>query len=209
MIQRPGRALALGLGLAAVLSLASWACAQTPAAETHSVSKTYNNAPFEYHIRPSADRADFRIYHITYPSPVVTPVKQNNTVPAEYYVPKNLQPGVKYPAVICLHILDGNEALTDLVCSVLAKRGIPALSFKLPYYGSRGTPGIGPNAMVENPKLFLGAIKQSGEDVRRTVDLLASREEIDPQRIGITGISLGAIVAATAAGAEPRCIGRA
>ena len=38
----------------------------------------------------------------------------------------------------------------------------------------------------------------------RTTDLLASRPEIDADRIGITGISLGGIVAATAAGNEPR-----
>ncbi len=58
--------------------------------------------------------------------------------------------------------------------------------------------------MTEDPKLFLGAIRQAGEDVRRTVDLLSSRPEINPQRIGITGISLGGIIAASAAGAEPR-----
>ena len=58
--------------------------------------------------------------------------------------------------------------------------------------------------MADDPKLFVGAIAQAGEDIRRTIDLLASRPEIDPERIGITGISLGGIIAATAAGAEPR-----
>jgi dienelactone hydrolase len=172
--------------------------------ETIVVQKTYNDSPFEYRISLLSERPAYRVYRLTYPSPVVTELEQNNTVPADYYVPRNLKPGVKYPAVICLHILDGNEPLTELVCSVLASRGIPALSFKLPYYGPRGLPGNGPTALAENPKLFLGAIRQSGEDVRRTVDLLASRSEINPERIGITGISLGGITAATAAGAEPR-----
>ena len=201
---RSSRWLAVVIGLAVLLSAAVEARCREPSAETVAVSETYNNTPFEYRIRPLAERAEFRIFRITYPSPVVTPVEQNNTIPADYYLPKNLLPGVKYPAVICLHILDGNEPLTDLVCSVLASRGIPAISFKLPYYGPRGLPGKGPNALAEDPKLFLGAIKQSGEDVRRTVDLLASRPEINPKRIGITGISLGGIVAASAAGAEPR-----
>jgi len=105
--------------------------------------------------------------------------------------------------VICLHILDGNTPLTDVVCSVLAARGIPAIMFKLPYYGERGLPK-GPEALADDPKLFVGAIAQAGADIRRTIDLLASRPEIDPQRIGITGISLGGIIAATAAGADPR-----
>ena len=68
---------------------------------------------------------------------------------------------------------------------------------------SRGGPK-GPEALADDPKLFVGAIAQAGEDIRRTIDLLASRPEINPQRIGITGISLGGIIAATAAGAEPR-----
>jgi len=52
--------------------------------------------------------------------------------------------------------------------------------------------------------LFVAALRQAGSDVRRTVDLLASRPEVDAQRIGITGISLGGIVAASAAAIEPR-----
>ena len=47
-------------------------------------------------------------------------------------------------------------------------------------------------------------MEQADKDIRRTVDLLGSRPEINPQRIGITGISLGGIIAATVAGAEPR-----
>ena len=186
------------------LPLAAHVRAAEQPTETVAVSKTYNNAPFDYHIRLLAERPQFRVYRLTYPSPVVTPLAQNNTIPADYYVPNGIRPGdAKCPAVICLHILDGNEPLTDLVCSVLASRGIPAISFKLPYYGSRGT-AKGPEALADDPKLFVGAIAQAGEDIRRTIDLLASRPEINPERIGITGISLGGIIAAAAAGAEPR-----
>ena len=166
---------------AVLLSVAWHAYAQQPPAETVTVSKTCNQAPFDYRIRLLADRAQFRVYRLTYPSPVVTPIVQNNTIPADYYLPKNLQPGQnqKYPAVICLHILDGNEALTDLVCSVLAARGVPAISFKLPYYGERGG-ARGPEIMADDPKLFVAAIAQAGEDIRRTVDLLASRRRSIP-----------------------------
>jgi len=195
-------ALTLAVVLAAVCRTSARGQDQQP--ETIAVQNTYNDSPFEYRISLLAERPAYRVFRLTYPSPVVTELEQNNTVPADYYLPRNLQPGAKYPAVICLHILDGNEPLTELVCSVLAARGIPALSVKLPYYGPRGLPGKGPNALAENPKLFLGAIRQSGEDVRRTVDLLASRPEINPERIGITGSSLGGITAATAAGVEPR-----
>jgi isopenicillin-N N-acyltransferase like protein len=193
----------LAIALLLALSVASIRAVEQPTS-TAAVSNTYNNAPFDYRARLLAERPHFRIFRLTYPSPVVTSLAQNNTIPADYYVPNGIQPGdPKRPAVICLHILDGNEPLTELVCSVLANRGIPAIAFKLPYYGSRGT-SKGPEALVDDPKLFVGAISQAGEDIRRTVDLLASRSEVDPERIGIVGISLGGIIAATAAGAEPR-----
>lgn len=203
MLLRSRRAMTIGLCLVLLFAAAVQTNGQEPATEAFDVAKTYNNAPFKYQSRLLSDRTGFRVYRLTYPSPVVTAVQQNNTVPADFYLPKNILPGAKYPAVICLHILNGDEQLTDLVCSVLAARGVLAISFKMPYYGERGTVK-GPEAMAASPKVFVGAIAQVGEDIRRTVDLLASRPEINPDRIGITGISLGGITAATAAGAEPR-----
>ena len=211
--------------------------------QTITVKKTFDNASFDYQIKLHAQRNGYRVYQIKYPSPIKTPLEQNNTVPAEYYLPDGILPGdcpnfraakmglspsaraplaasppvqssengtaplplpsPRRPAVICLHILDGNDVLTDLVCSVLAQRGVPAIMFRLPYYGERGLPG-GPEALAKDPKLFAGALAQAGQDMARTIDLLASRPEVDPNQIGLTGISLGGIVAATAAGDQPR-----
>jgi dienelactone hydrolase len=186
---------------------------------TFTVSKTFNNAPFDYTIKLLSRRDGYRVYQIKFPSPVKSTLQQNNTVPAEYYVPDGVPPdrsaavsaassghdarAPRRPAVICMHILDGNDALTDLLCSVLALRGVPAIMFRLPYYGERGL-ADGPMILTRDPELFTSAVEQAGEDVRRTIDLLAARPEIDPEHIGITGISLGGIIAATAAGGEPR-----
>jgi dienelactone hydrolase len=202
------RSLVTTLGWLVALCTACFADEPQRPTETVSVSKTCDGRPFVYQIRLAAERTQFRVYRLSYPSPTGSALTRNNTVPADYYVPKQVPPGGhRYPAVICLHILDGNEPLTELVCSVLANRGVPALSFKLPYYGPRGGPR-GPEALADDPKMFVGAITQAGEDIRRTIDLLASRPEINPERIGIAGISLGGIIAASAAGAEPR-LGRA
>jgi dienelactone hydrolase len=168
------------------------------------VPNTCDNRPFAYSEKLLAERPGYKILRWRYPSPIHSAVEQNNAIPADYYLPDGIRPGdAGRPAVICLHILDGNDALTDLLCSALAARGIPALAFKLPYYGERGLPE-GPLALAKDPKLFAAAIEQTGCDVRRSVDLLASRPEIDPQKIGIAGISLGGIIAAGAAGGEPR-----
>ena len=178
----------------------------TPAAadDSRRVGDTYNKSPFAY--REELDRTldSFRVYRLTYPSPVTTALKQNNTITAELYLPKGIGKDSKpRPAVICLHILGGGFELTQLQCSALARRGIPAIWFKLPYYGERGPPE-GTRALAANPRLFTEAVHQGVEDVRRTVDLLASRPEIDSKRIGVMGVSMGGVLAGTAAGQEPR-----
>ncbi len=173
------------------------------------VEKGFDNAPFNYRIRFLSQRNGYRVFEIKYLSPVKSKLDRNNTVTADYYLPDGFMPGdaksptPRRPAVICLPILDGNDALTDLVCSVLALRGVPSIMFRLPYYGERGLPG-GPEVLARDPKMFAGAIAQAGADLRRTIDVLASRPEVDAGRIGVTGISLGGIIASTAAGGEPR-----
>ncbi|MCX7427610.1 MAG: dienelactone hydrolase family protein [Planctomycetia bacterium] len=184
--------------LAGVLPLAA------EAAPAGHVAKTYNNAPFDYTMTPLSESDAYRVVRLTYPSPVVTPVEANNTIPADYYLPKGIKPGdAKRPAVICLHILNGNFELENMICSALASRGVPAVMFKLPYYGERSLPG-GRRALLNNAELFLGSLPQGVEDTRRTVDLLASRPEVDPERIGVVGISMGAMLATGSASIDKR-----
>lgn len=196
-------------GMLAVCLLASplWGQEAGPSAGTpqaYQVQETFNNQPFAYQVKSTTARDAYDVWQLAYPSPVKTALPQNNIIPAEYYLPKGLASGVaKRPAVICMHILGGNFELTQMMCVALASHGIPAIMFKLPYYGERG-PAEGPRVMASRPQLFMDALSQGMLDVRRTVDLLASRPEVDPQHIGITGISLGGIVTATAAGLEPR-----
>ncbi len=176
----------------------------TSASENIAVQETFNGQPFQYQIKSKTSKDGFDIWYLNYPSPVKTDLPQNNIIPAEYYVPKGLKPGdAKRPAVICMHILGGKFELVRMMCSSLASHGVPAIMFKLPYYGERG-PVEGPRVMANKAQLFVQALSQGMLDVRRTVDLLASRPEIDPKHIGIAGISLGGIVSATAAGMEPR-----
>jgi dienelactone hydrolase len=184
--------------------LAARAAEPDPLPQIVHVAETYNNSPFAYRIESRREEAGYTIWRLTYASPVITKVPQNNVVPAEYYLPDGIRPeDPKRPAVICMHILDGNFVLARLTCSILASHGIPAMMIKLPYYDERGLPD-GPRALAANPALLVEALSQGLEDVRRAVDLLTSRPEVDSERIGIAGISLGGIVAATSAGAEPR-----
>lgn len=189
--------------LASALTAGLLTAAESQTVQTFSVERTFNNSPFAVRIESSEQKPGYRILRMTYPSPLVTVHAQNNTVPAEYFLPDGAESGPKRPAVIGIHILDGSMELVRMLAAESAARGVPAIIFKLPFYGERSPTG-GRDVLAKNPTLFLEALPQAILDVRRTVDLLAARPEIDPQKIGVAGISLGGIVAATAAASEPR-----
>ncbi len=192
------------LGIAACLMAAVAVAAQDRPGEVLRVASGFDKQAFSYRIELESEHDSFRVYRLTYPSPVPSPVAQNNTIPAELYLPKGIRPGSPpRPAVICLHILGGGFELARLQCTALAARGIPAIWFKLPYYAERGIPG-GTRALAADPRLFAKALAQGVEDVRRTFDVLASQPEVNPRQIGVMGVSMGGILAGTAAGQEPR-----
>ena len=211
MIRRISRSrwLAAGAGFGFGLATALVSPAQPTSAppvevRTVAAAASFNGEAFTYTMTLRHAAARHRCYALSYPSPLKTALTNNNVVPAEYYVPSNLKPGeARRPAMICLHILNGNFELERMLCTVLAESGVPAILFKLPYYGER-SPAEGRQVLLHDVGLFAECIRQAGLDVRRTVDVLASRPEVDPARIGVSGISLGAILAASACGAEPR-----
>jgi cephalosporin-C deacetylase-like acetyl esterase len=138
---------------------------------------------------------------VTFPSPVVTPHPNNNTVHCEYFCPTAAG---KKPAVVVLHILGGDFDLARMVCRALAARGAATLFLKMPYYGERRQDGSPARMVSLDVEETARGMTQAVLDIRRAAAWLASREEIDEAQIGILGISLGGITAALATGIEPR-----
>jgi cephalosporin-C deacetylase-like acetyl esterase len=56
----------------------------------------------------------------------------------------------------------------------------------------------------EDPRETVAGMTQAVLDIRRATAWLADRSEVDSERLGITGISLGGIMSALAAAGEPR-----
>jgi dienelactone hydrolase len=148
--------------------------------------------------------SNHEIWDVTFPSPVVTPHANNNTVHCEYYKPTGLAKDEKRPAVIVLHILGGDFALSRLFAGTIAQRGTAALFVKMPYYGPRAQPGVAQRMISANPKETIAGMTQAVLDIRQAVGFLSSRPEIDADELGIFGISLGGITGSLAAASEPR-----
>ena len=131
----------------------------------------------------SATSGRFTVAALRFPSPVVSPDPVNNTVHAEYFRP--IAPGPekitgRRPAVIVLHILGADFALSRYLAARLAERGVAALFVKLPYYGERRPPGEPKRFLSTDIERSIGAMRQGVCDVRRAAAWLASRPEIDP-----------------------------
>jgi dienelactone hydrolase len=157
-------------------------------------------AKFLYEMSPIRRTPRYTVSSLRFPSPVVTPDPENNTVHAEYFRPEG---DGRRPAVIVLHILGADFALSRYLAARLADRGVAAMFVKLPYYGERRPKNGTQRFLSSDITRSVTSMRQGVCDVRRAAAWLSSRPEIDPQKLGITGVSLGGIVSALAASADP------
>lgn len=142
-----------------------------------------------------------RIYKVRFPSPVRTDLEANNTVHAHYFQPKGKGP---FPGVVVIHILGGSFPLSQMIANGLARRKVAALFIKLPYYGERRGNSRSHQFLSFEPDVTQRNFTQGVLDARRAAAWLGSRPEVDAEQLGITGISLGGIMSALAAPADPR-----
>src|SRR5262245_27253268 len=164
------------------------------------VAERYRLDPLEfaYELKPKRELvvSGIEIYDLTFPSPVKTKYEENNTVHAEYYLPKGKGP---FPGVIILDILDGSQVVSRTLASVLAQNGIAGLCVQMPYYGPRRPAESKVRLISPNINHTMDAIRQTVLDNRCAVAWLESRPEIDKKKLGIHGTSLGSFMAALTA----------
>ena len=83
----------------------------------------------------------------------------------------------------------------------LLATGIASLALDLPYHGERATTG---GVMPRNPMALVGAWRSALAEARAAVSWLAVQTEVDRERIGVIGYSLGGFLALRTASDEPR-----
>src|SRR5215218_4454422 len=131
-------------------------------------------------------RHGIRVRELSYAAP-------GGRVPAILATPTS---GGTHPAVIFMHGSGGSR--TDFLPSaaLLATKGIAALTITAPYEvdGDAGT------TLAATRRLAIRNVV----DLRRGIDLLEAREDVDPDRIGLVGYSRGAQAAVTTAAVEDR-----
>ncbi len=111
------------------------------------------------------------------------------------------------PTVILLHGLGvADHFLEERIARRLNDRGMAALLVTLPYHIERSPAGYRSGALALRPDVdaFEAMVQQSVSDLRRAIDWAESQSFIDSSRLGVLGVSLGAIIASLGMAAEPR-----
>ena len=165
----------------------------------------YNSAaPLESTVTPLRDEARLHVFRVTFPSPVVTAVAVNNTVVGFLYEPQGPGP---FPAMIVLHEwLPRNLDNEIQMAEAIGHAGVAAFIMEEPYSLERRPIPHRPDAELLSGNLpqMVAGLRQTVIDARRSIDFLQSRPEINPKKIGISGISLGGILAPLTAGVDHR-----
>ena len=122
-------------------------------------------------------------------------------VPALLFMPLPASAKTPAPCLVLLHGLGGSKETLAGMALFVAKYGYASLV--IDEYGQGERTPSKPSSRSQAEELAM-TVHQSALDVRRGLDYLGTRRDIDSKRLGLVGISLGAIIGTVAAGVEPR-----
>ncbi|HTE18137.1 MAG TPA: alpha/beta hydrolase [Armatimonadota bacterium] len=106
-----------------------------------------------------------------------------------------------YPCVLLLHALSSDkDAMVRLFGRALAERGLASLALDAHLHGERGG---GPSEPL-GPLEYVRLARESILEYRHALDYLGTRADVDAERTGLLGYSLGAMMGCILAGVDER-----
>ena len=144
------------------------------------------------------DETNIRVrYRLDYDS------AHDQRVSAIISLPKNVAGPM--PAILLMHGSGGDKDVNYIhaMSDAMANRGFVTLSIDAQYRGDRVKTGR-VNDIKPDSYTWRDAWVQTVIDLRRAVDYLATRPEVDKSRIGYLGVSMGGILGGILGGVEER-----
>lgn len=160
----------------------------------------YKPAPFKVELSTAAGGETI----VRFPSPVKSPFRANDTVWGHLFLPPGPGP---HPCILVLPVMAApNVWIETQFVKRFHKDGFAVLWLEMPYQFNRRVHPSEPSGQVflaRTGRRLAANFQQSVLDARRALSWLAQRPDIDPKRIGIFGISLGAIVSSAVYSVDP------
>lgn len=152
--------------------------------------------PLQPEVTEQEDAAGYKVFKVTYRS------SHDQRVPAFLILPKGKE-GEKLPCVLLMHGLGSDKNMFKMMWGTLASAGYALFAIDAQYHGER-KPKDSLQIFGTHPYYTRDALAQTVVDLRRAVDFLETRAEIDPSRIGYIGASMGGIIGSMFAGVDER-----
>lgn len=149
------------------------------------------NVPLDVEHVGSWPSGDATAHDLTYASP------GGGRVPATLFVPDGPGP---FPALVVMHGLPSNRGEMADQATLYAERGAVVITIDAPFARPENT-GRRPIALIDRDR---EEQIQLVIDLRRAIDILMTRSDIDTERMAYLGVSYGASMGGLLAGVEDR-----
>ena len=160
-----------------------------------------DETPFNMHLSGASSTRSH--YEVTFPSSCQTGVKEGNTVYASYFAPA--QQDTKTPLLIISHGYgDTSLAPCLTLARLLVRSGIAAFVLYLPFHSRRLPAGGEGGTFSADTGTWVDFHRRAVIEIRQVVDWACTRPEIDHNKIGVAGISLGGMISAIAMAVDTR-----
>lgn len=161
---------------------------------------------FEASVRLEAETHGFRLYEVRFPSQVKSRFAANDLVWGHLFVPRRARKPP--PCVLLLPIMAAPNAwIESRFVHELVRSGYAAMWLEMPYQFHRRPAPLVPSGSVflaRTAKRLGGNFRQSVADARRALSWLEGSGLVDGSRLGLFGVSLGALVGSSAYAQDAR-----
>ncbi len=154
--------------------------------------------PLKDSVKLISDKADYKLFNISFTS------VHHQKVTGLLSLPKNTT--APSPVVILMHGLGDHKAVdyVEFGNQFFLKNGYAVLRLDISDHGDRKKDVYEFDFTGKYSYWSRNVISQTVFDLRRAVDFIESREELDAEQIGYFGISLGGIIGTVVCGVERR-----
>ncbi|MDD5700686.1 MAG: alpha/beta hydrolase family protein [Dehalococcoidales bacterium] len=152
----------------------------------------YTSPGSNFEIIQIASTSQWSHYKVTFPAAYLARYPEGNTVCGDYFTPSAVE---GMPLAILVPGF-GDASLTPclMLARHLVRQGISAMVLYLAFHSLRIPADLKGQFLPLSIKEWLELYQSSVADIRRTLDWVATRKELDTARMGVVGISMGGMI---------------